>query len=80
MSASQSIAQAAKAAAASRDRYAGDSGELGLGQRQPTARMGPIEITSDTMGVDFGPYLQRVLHDVERTWYQIIPSRRCRRC
>ena len=74
MSASQSIAQAAQAAAQSRTRYAGDSGELGLGQRQSTARMGPLEITSDTMGVDFGPYLQRVLHDVKEHWYQIIPE------
>lgn len=74
MSASQSIAQAAQAAAASRNRYPGDSGELGLGQRQSTARMGPLEITSDTMGVDFGPYLQRVLHDVKEHWYQIIPE------
>jgi TonB family protein len=74
MSASQSIAQAAQAAAQSRTRYSGDSGELGLGQRQSTARMGPLEITSDTMGVDFGPYLQRVLHDVKEHWYQIIPE------
>jgi len=74
MSASQSIAQAAKAAAATRGRYAGDNGELGLGQRQSTVRMGPMEITTDTQGVDFGPYLQRVLHDVKEHWYQIIPE------
>jgi len=74
MSASQSINQAAQAAAASRGKYAGDSGDLGLGQHQPTARMGPMEITSDTMGVDFGPYLQRVLHDVREHWYEIIPE------
>jgi TonB family protein len=47
---------------------------MGLGQRQATARMGPMEITSDTMGVDFGPYLQRVLHDVRKNWYEIIPE------
>jgi len=74
MSASQSIAQAAQAAAQSRNKYAGDQGELGLGQRQSTARMGPLEITTDTQGVDFGPYLQRVLHDVKEHWYQIIPE------
>jgi TonB family protein len=74
-SASRSIAQAAQAAAASRGKYAaGDNGDLGLGQRQPTARMGPMEITSDTMGVDFGPYLQRVLHDVREHWYELIPE------
>jgi TonB family protein len=74
MSASESINQAAQKAAASRGKYAGDSGEMGLGQRQATARMGPMEITSDTMGVDFGPYLQRVLHDVRKNWYEIIPE------
>jgi TonB family protein len=74
MSASESIAQAAQAAAASRGKYAGDNGDLGLGQRQPTARMGPMEITTDTQGVDFGPYLQRVLHDVKKNWYAIIPE------
>lgn len=74
MSASQSIAQAAQAAAATRGKYAGDNGDLGLGQRQPTARMGPMEITTDTQGVDFGPYLQRVLHDVKKNWYNIIPE------
>jgi TonB family protein len=74
MSASQSITQAAQAAAATRGKYAGDNGDLGLGQRQPTARMGPMEITTDTQGVDFGPYLQRVLHDVKKNWYNIIPE------
>lgn len=74
MSAGRAIEEAARAAAASRSRYPGDSGDLGLGQRQPTARMGPMEITTDTQGVDFGPYLQRVLHDVKQHWYEIIPE------
>jgi TonB family protein len=26
------------------------------------------------MGVDFGPYLARVLHDVRENWYRIIPE------
>ena len=75
MSASQSIAQAAQAAAQNHGRYstAGDNGNMGLGQHQPAAQ-GALEITSDTMGVDFGPYLQRVLHDVKQNWYQIIPE------
>ena len=29
------------------------------------ANMGPFEILSDTQGVDFGPYLQRILQDVQ---------------
>jgi len=75
MSAEQAINQAAQQAASSRSRYGtGDEGNLGLGQRQPTARVGPYEITSDTMGVDFGPYMQRVLHDVRQNWYAVIPE------
>ena len=34
----------------------------------------PIEVLTDTMGVDFGPYLNRVLHDVREHWYQLIPE------
>jgi TonB family protein len=74
MSASRAIDEAARAAALGRGKYVGDNGDLGLGQRQPTARMGPMEIMSDTMGVDFGPYLQRVLHDVKQNWYNLIPE------
>lgn len=74
MSAGKAIDQAVRAAAATRGRYAGDAGDLGLGQRQNTARMGPLEITTDTQGVDFGPYLQRVLHDVKQNWYNLIPE------
>src|SRR5260370_38668591 len=74
MSASEYINQAAQKAAASRGKYAGDNGDMGLNQREPTARMGPMEITSDTMGVDFGPYLQRVLRDVGEHWHEIIPE------
>ncbi|MBV9339561.1 MAG: TonB C-terminal domain-containing protein [Acidobacteria bacterium] len=75
MSASRAIDQAAHEAALSHGKYApGDNGDLGLGQRQQAARMGDAEIISDTMGVDFAPYLQRVLHDVKRNWYNLIPE------
>jgi TonB family protein len=74
MSASEQIAQAARQAAQSRGRFGGDEGNLGLGQRQASARVGPYEITSDTMGVDFGPYMQRILHDVKQNWYNLIPE------
>ena len=36
--------------------------------------MGPMEILSDTQGVDFGPYLARVLHDVKVNWYNLLPE------
>jgi TonB family protein len=73
MSASRAIQQAANQAAATRGRYVGDEGDLGPGQRQWTARMGP-EILSDTMGVDFGPYLEIVKREVRRTWIPLIPE------
>lgn len=69
------IEQAARAAIANRGSYGGDDGDYGLGQgRQPTEAIGPMEVLSDTMGVDFGPYLARVLHDVQDNWYRIIPE------
>jgi len=73
MSASREIEQAANAAAATHGRYAGDEGDLGMGQRQRTARMGP-EILSDTMGVDFGPYMAIILREVKRNWIRLIPD------
>jgi TonB family protein len=74
MSASRSIAQAAQQTTANHRSYGGDGGDLGLGQRQPTARMGPMEILTDTQGVDFGPYLARVLHDLKENWYHVLPA------
>jgi TonB family protein len=75
MSAGSAIEQAARAAAANRGGYGGDGGNYGLGMgRKPTAQMGPLEVLTDTMGVDFGPYLQRVLHDVRLNWYNLIPE------
>ncbi len=35
---------------------------------------GSVDILSDTMGVDFGPYIERVIYDTERAWYPIIPE------
>jgi TonB family protein len=34
---------------------------------------GPI-ILSDTLGVDFGPYLSRIVYIVRRNWYSVIPE------
>ena len=33
-----------------------------------------VEVTTNTQGVNFGPYLQRVLHDVKQNWYYVIPA------
>jgi TonB family protein len=51
----------------------GGGGDYGApGGSHPHA--GNLEILSDTMGVDFSSYLQRVLHDVRVNWYNIIPE------
>jgi hypothetical protein len=42
-------------------------------QAQPSPQ-GPVEILTDTRGVDFGPYLARVLHDVRNRRYRVIPD------
>ena len=75
MSAGSAIEQAARAALSNRGGYGGDSGDYGLGQgKQGGEAIGPMDVLSDTMGVDFGPYLARVLHDVRENWYRIIPE------
>jgi TonB family protein len=75
MSAGSAIEEAARAAAANRGGYAGPSGDYGLGAgRQPTKAIGEMDVLSDTMGVDFGPYLSRVLQNVRTNWYNLIPE------
>ena len=75
MSAGSAIEQAARAAATHRGGYGGSSGDYGLGTgKQPTAALGNLDVLSDTMGVDFGPYLARVLQDVRSNWYNLIPE------
>ncbi|MGA9304313.1 MAG: TonB C-terminal domain-containing protein [Candidatus Sulfotelmatobacter sp.] len=65
---------AARAAAARRGAGGqGDNGDFGLGTGAHGRQVGGLEVLSDTMGVDFGPYLQRVLHDVKQNWYNAIP-------
>lgn len=74
LSAGSAVEQAARAAASSPGRFGG-GGEYGLGQgRQASKAVGELDVLSDTMGVDFGPYLQRVLHDVRMNWYNLIPE------
>jgi TonB family protein len=74
MSAGSAIQEAARAAARPGSGGQGSGGDFGLGTGAHGAQMGPFEILSDTMGVDFGPYLQRVLHDVRQNWYNAIPE------
>ena len=75
MSAGQSIEQAARAVAAGRTGgSSGTGGYYGVGPGGSALKMGPAEVLSDTQGVDFGPYLSRVLDAVRRNWYNLIPE------
>jgi TonB family protein len=54
---------------------AGPSGDYGQNapSQHPAMGVGP-EILSDTMGVDFGPYMRRVIQATYRSWIPIIPE------
>jgi TonB family protein len=76
LSAGSAIEQAARESAARRASSMGGGGDFGGlgGGARGTSVQGNLEILSDTMGVDFGPYLERVLHDVRLNWYNLIPD------
>ena len=73
MSAGSAIQQATQAAAAHRGGGGGDGGDFGLGTGAHGRQLGQLDILSDTQGVDFAPYLQRILQDVRENWYHLIP-------
>jgi len=68
--------QAARAAIAARrggGSYGG-GGDYGVGPGGSARTLGNLGVLSDTQGVDFGPYLSRVLDAVRRNWYTLIPE------
>jgi TonB family protein len=73
MTAGSAIEQATQAAAANRG-GGGQQGDFGLGTGAHGRQLGNLEVLSDTQGVDFGPYLQRVLQEVRENWYRAIPE------
>ena len=69
-SAGDAIRQAARQAA-----QGGQSGNYGQGI--PVEHQGlntGVDVLSDTMGVDFSPYLRRILHEIYTTWIPLIPE------
>ena len=77
MTPGSAIEQATRAAAESRGRYGtGQGGDYGLSQgpNRAHAAMGPAEILSDTMGVDFAPYLTRILQTIKQNWIIALPT------
>jgi TonB family protein len=71
--AGEAIRQAARDAAKNSRGFDGDTGANAPGAHPPSSA-GGAEILSDTMGVDFGPYMRRVIYDTERAWWPIIPE------
>lgn len=74
MSARSALDEAARATAASRAGMGGSGGSFGRGPSASSAAQSQLDILSDTMGVDFGPYLSRVLQNVRTNWYTLIPE------
>jgi TonB family protein len=72
-SAGDQIAQAAQGAGRFRAGNGGGTG-YGIGPVDRNARMGNLDILSDTQGVDFGPYLSRALQSIKNNWYNLIPE------
>lgn len=63
---------------AARNARNGDGSEGGFGQGGDNGKhsglQGGAEILSDTLGVDFGPYMQRVIRETYRAWDPLIPE------
>jgi TonB family protein len=73
LSAGSQIQQAVRASAENRTSVgSGDYGDIPTPPQ--TDLHSNLDILSDTMGVDFGPYLSRVLEEIRRNWYNIIPE------
>jgi TonB family protein len=72
LSAGEAIKEAARGAAEPQQE---DSGDYGANRpAQHPGLNGSAEILSDTMGVDFGPYMQRVIAATYRSWIPLIPE------
>ena len=59
------------------DQAARNHGQGDYGAGAPSARGGAntgVEILSDPMGVDWNPYLRRILADIRRNWLPLIPE------
>ncbi len=70
-SAGDMVRQAAEQAA----RAHGQGGDLGTANSPSRGGAATgVQVLSDTMGVDFNPYLRRILSDIKRNWLPLIPE------
>src|SRR5260370_1069231 len=70
-SAGDAIRKAAQDAA--HDRGSGDYTPSAPGGGRQGMGTG-VEVLSDTQGVDFGPYIRKILGDIKRNWIPLIPE------
>ncbi len=71
LSAGDAIRQAAQAAS----QNPGQGGDYGA--NIPVSHQGlntGVDVLSDTMGVNFGPYLTKILREIKQTWLPLIPE------
>ncbi len=72
---SQSAGEAIRRAAQQAAQTPGQGGEYGAGI--PVEHQGlntGVDVLSDTLGVDFNPYLKRILREIYTTWLPLIPE------
>jgi TonB family protein len=70
--AGDAIRQAEREAARNPGTSSGDYGQNAPSQHQ--AMQAGVDVLSDTMGVDFGPYVQRLIAATYRSWIPLIPE------
>lgn len=70
-SAGAAIQQAARAAAQG---HGGQGGEYGMQLSPNSSAKSDIDVLTDTLGVDFGPYLSRVIEEIRQSWYGLMPE------
>jgi TonB family protein len=71
LSAGSAIQQAARAALS---HPGGSGGDYGMYQGRQAGTQGDLDILSDTMGVDFDPYMRRLRVAVMTAWEPLIPE------
>lgn len=68
----EQMQQAMRQAMRGGGQYSGDGG-MNMPSQHSGAE-GAVDVLSDTMGWDYGPYIARVIFDTKRSWYPIIPE------
>jgi len=72
MTAGDAIQQATQAAAASHG-TGGQGGDFGFTTSGHGRASGNFEILSDTLGVDFAPYFERIRLEIYKHWFEVLP-------